>query len=80
MNKKAANIQTLTRLGPARGPAESRPGSPRHQRRRHPQTPSIQIADIVVQVSEAIPVIMADLKALAALVAKMTAPNPPSRL
>ena len=76
MNKKAANIQTLARLDALEADLKTAQTA---------QTITVddirntihQIADMIVQVSEAIPVILADIKALADLVAKMTTPDEP---
>ena len=71
MNPKQANVQTLTRLDALQ--AELKAASEAQSITVDDIKNTIhQIMEILVDVAEAMPVIMADIKALADLIAKMT--------
>jgi len=73
MNPKQANLQTLNRLDTLE--AELKATSQAQGITVDDIKNTIhQIMEILVDVAEAIPVIMADIKALAELIAKMTVP------
>jgi hypothetical protein len=80
MNPKQANVQTLTRLDALQ--AELKAASEAQSITVDDIKNTIhQIMEILIDVAEAMPVIMADIKALADLIAKMTSaatPEPPA--
>ena len=79
MNKKAANIQTLQRLDQLEQQI-TQANEAEYITVDDIRNTIHQVADIVVELSKTIPAILAELKALAELIAKMTddTPEPPA--
>ena len=75
MNKKAANIQTLQRLDQLEAQI-TQAAETEYLTVDDIRNTIHQVADIVVELSKTIPAILAELKALAELIAKMTEQPP----